>query len=551
MAIKKITVPDLGDAAEVEVIELLVSVGQSVNADDSLLVLESDKAAMEIPAPMSGLVTSIAVNLGDQVTTGAEMLSLDVESLEGADKPESIDNAEDEREPESIANSEDEPKSESIANSGEGSSAAVDANEIESVTVQVPDLGTEDEVDVIEIHVKEGDSVCLDDSLVTLESDKAAMEVPAPQDGKIEKLLLKIGDKVATGAAILVLKPVDIPKFEVQSNEPKEEINLNPAETKSSVAAESVPPRAEDSVKSLSFSSNVYAGPAVRKLARELGIDLAIVKGSGQKDRIVKEDIHAFVRNKMLQSGAVNTPTILVPDVDFSKFGPIEKVERSKLAKITAVNMHRNWSVVPHVAQFNEADVTDLEDFMNDLKAESKKKGIKLTFLPFLLKACEKALKEYPQFNVSLHSSGEYLIQKNYFHIGVAMATKAGLVVPVIKNVDQKSIWDLAKEVSELNGKAKERKLSIEDMQGSCFSISSLGAMGGTGFIPIVNAPEVAILGVAKTEIKPVYIEDEFKPRKMLPLTLSYDHKVLNGLDGGLFSTYLARILADVRHLTL
>ena len=549
MAIKKITVPDLGDAAEVEVIELLVSVGQSVTEDDSLLVLESDKAAMEIPAPMSGLVTSIAVNLGDQVTTGTEMLSLEVESLEETDGSKSIVNSEDGPKSESIANSEDEP--ESIANSGEDTSAADDTKEIESVTVQVPDLGTEDEVDVIEIHVKVGDSVCQDDSLVTLESDKAAMEVPAPQDGKIEKFLLKVGDKVTTGAAIAVVKPVDHPNSVAQPSVPKKEIDLNPAETKSSLASEAVPARVEDRVMPLSSSSNVYAGPAVRKLARELGIDLAIVKGSGQKDRIVKEDIHAFVKNKIAQPGAVNSIAMLVPDVDFSKFGPIEKVERSKLAKITAVNMHRNWSVVPHVAQFNEADVTDLEDFMNDLKAESEKKGIKLTFLPFLLKACEKALKEYPQFNVSLHSSGEYLIQKNYFHIGVAMATDAGLVVPVVKNVDQKSIWDLAKEVSELNGKAKERKLSIEDMQGSCFSISSLGAMGGTGFIPIVNAPEVAILGVAKTEIKPVYIEDEFKPRKMLPLTLSYDHKVLNGLDGGLFSTYLARILADVRHLTL
>ena len=549
MAIKKITVPDLGDAAEVEVIELLVSVGQSVTEDDSLLVLESDKAAMEIPAPMSGLVTSIAVNLGDQVTTGTEMLSLEVESLEETDGSKSIVNSEDGPKSESIANSEDEP--ESIANSGEDTSAADDTKEIESVTVQVPDLGTEDEVDVIEIHVKVGDSVCQDDSLVTLESDKAAMEVPAPQDGKIEKFLLKVGDKVTTGAAIAVVKPVDHPNSVAQPSVPKKEIDLNPAETKSSLASEAVPARVEDRVMPLPSSSNVYAGPAVRKLARELGIDLAIVKGSGQKDRIVKEDIHAFVKNKIAQPGAVNSIAMLVPDVDFSKFGPIEKVERSKLAKITAVNMHRNWSVVPHVAQFNEADVTDLEDFMNDLKAESEKKGIKLTFLPFLLKACEKALKEYPQFNVSLHSSGEYLIQKNYFHIGVAMATDAGLVVPVVKNVDQKSIWDLAKEVSELNGKAKERKLSIEDMQGSCFSISSLGAMGGTGFIPIVNAPEVAILGVAKTEIKPVYIEDEFKPRKMLPLTLSYDHKVLNGLDGGLFSTYLARILADVRHLTL
>ena len=297
--------------------------------------------------------------------------------------------------------------------------------------------------------------------------------------------------------------------------------------------------------------AEVYAGPAVRKLARELGVDLNIVQGSGAKNRIVKEDIQGFVKRRLSgieSSGSVNFG---VPDLDFSQFGQIEERKRSKLEKVTALNMSRSWSSVPHVAQFNEADVTDLEKFISEIKTEAEKKKIKLTYLPFLLKACAKTLAEYPKFNVSLHSSGEYVIQKKYCHIGIAVATEAGLLVPVVRDVDKKSIWDLASEVLELSSKAKERKLGIEDMQGACFSISSLGALGGTGFIPIVNSPEVGILGVAKTEVKPVFIDGEFKPRKMLPFTLSYDHRAVNGVDGGLFATYLTKVLTDVRHLIL
>ena len=557
MAIKKITVPDLGDATEVEVIELLVSVGQDVKENDSLLVLESDKAAMEIPAPMTGTVTSIAVNLGDQVTTGSEMLSLDIKGSEEVESSENIENSEEanlDEQAELAKNSLDKPEvRESPKEKEPKKSESSDSTKIStSLTIEVPDLGTDDEVDVIELHIKVGDFVGLDDPLVTLESDKAAMDVPAPHEGKIQELLIKLGDKVKTGSLIAVIKSVKEEQLESSSTEPEVKVDdANPEKPALAEPAENSLGRTEDSIESSLPSSGVYAGPAVRKLARELGVDLGAVNGTGAKNRIIKEDIHEYVKGRLNKPVSGGLVPVAVPDIDFSQFGDVEKVERSKLAKITAVNMHRNWTAVPHVAQFNEADVTDLETFMSELKAESEDKGIKLTFLPFLLKACEKALKEFPQFNVSLHSSGEYLIQKKYFHIGVAMATDAGLVVPVIKNVDQKSIWDLASEVVELNAKAKGRKLGVKEMQGACFTISSLGAVGGTGFIPIINTPEVAILGVARTEMKPLYMDGEFKPRKMLPFTLSYDHKVLNGIDGGLFSTYLARILADVRYLTL
>lgn len=561
MAIEKITVPDLGDASEVEVIELLVSVGQAVEENDSLLVLESDKAAMEIPAPMAGVVTSIAVNLGDQVSTGSEMLSLEIS---GSSADEDKSKAEETSEEKAAQKSEDfdakkqEPspvaQQPSEGSSGKGGQESV-------VTETVPDLGTDDEVEVIEVHYAAGDSVSIDDSLVTLESDKAAMDVPATVAGKVEELLLKVGDKVKTGDAILTVRSKsgssnpDAQATEAKSSETESKPDTKPDTKESAPKTEAEPaPAAPPSPPAQAIqkqSSKVHAGPAVRKLARELGIDLSEISGSGSKERIVKEDIHAYVKSKINAPAASVGVVTSIPDIDFSQFGEIEQVQRTKLEKLTSANMHRNWSAVPHVAQFNEADVTDLESFREGLKAEAEKKGVKMTFLPFLLKACAKALAEYPQFNVSLHSSGEYIIQKKYIHIGVAVATDAGLLVPVIRDVDKKSLWELAAEVVELSDKAKKRKLTPQEMQGGCFSISSLGAIGGTGFIPIVSAPEVAILGVSKTDIKPVYIDGEFKPRKMLPFTLSYDHKAVNGVDGGLFATYLAKVLGDIRHLVL
>lgn len=542
MATEKITVPDLGDASEVEVIELLVAVGDKVEENDSLLVLESDKAAMEIPAPMAGTVKSIDVNLGDQVSTGGPMMTLEVEGESGSKEEPVEETAAESEEPEEQA---EEPKAEVSAPVAEAGTESV-------ITLTVPDLGTDDEVEVIEVQVSAGDTIAADDSLVTLESDKAAMEVPATDGGVVEEVLLNVGDKVKTGANILKLKTASS-----APSTPKIEEPATSAEKPAPAAAPSAPEPAKSQPSSVptaatpSSSGKVYAGPAVRKLARELGVDLALVQGSGAKSRIVKEDVHEYVKSRISGAASGGPQVAAVPDIDFSQFGEVEQVPRTKMQKVTAANMQRNWSAIPHVAQFNEADVTELEAFRAELKVEAEKRGTKLTFLPFLLKACVKALTEYPQFNVSLHSSGEYVIQKKYYHIGMAVATEAGLVVPVIRDVDKKSVWDLAAEIIELTNKAKSRKLSLDEMQGACFTISSLGALGGTGFTPIINAPEVAILGVAKTEIKPVYMDGEFKPRKMLPFTLCYDHKAVNGLDGGLFADYLARMLTDIRQLVL
>jgi pyruvate dehydrogenase E2 component (dihydrolipoamide acetyltransferase) len=378
----------------------------------------------------------------------------------------------------------------------------------------------------------------------------------------VQEILVKVGDKVKKGASIvrILAEPVEdapaaIAPDAVVAIEPKvaepqtsdtSSADLRHAASVAPVPTPSGPVPGGDSAK-------VYAGPAVRKLARELGVDLTQVRGSGAKSRIIKEDIHGFVKTRINSPLAASSSIGIapVPDIDFSQFGEIEEIPRSKLHKLTAANMQRNWNAVPHVAQFNEIDISDLEEFRTSLKGEAEKKGVRMTFLPFLLKACASALAELPQFNVSLHSSGEYVVQKKYIHIGVAVATEAGLVVPVIRNVDKKSLWELAAEVIELSQKAKDRKLSREEMQGACFTISSLGAIGGTGFIPIVNAPEVAILGVAKTQIKPQYVGGQFVPRQMLPITLSYDHKAVNGVDGGLFVTHLEKVLSDIRNLIL
>ena len=552
MATEIIKVPDLGDAGDVEVIEIPVSVGQAVEENESLLVLESDKAAMEIPAPIAGVVKSIAVNLGDQVTTGAEILALEVLAEDGAEvaeaKPEEPESA---LEPE-LAESAPEQTgaAQPRVQSEETDSGAKAASE--SIEIAVPDIGSEDEVDVIEILVEAGDRIAADDPLLTLESDKAAMEVPSPHAGVVEAVLVEIGAKVKTGSAILRLR------VEIAESAPAPSAAIpEPDETAAPVPSVPAPapamaetPASAAAAASRDSGANVYAGPAVRKLARELGVDLTLIDGSGARGRVVKEDVHEFVKTSLSQPAA-GAPMAAAPDIDFSRFGDVEQVSRSKLAKVTAVNMRRNWNSVPHVAQFEEADVTELEEFRASLKPEAERRGVKLTPLPFLLKACAQTLREFPQFNLSIHSSGEYVIQKKYVHIGIAVATEAGLLVPVIRDVDRKSIWQLAEEVAEASAKARDRKLTPEDMQGACFTISSLGAIGGTGFIPIVNAPEVAILGVARTAIKPDWRDGEFVPRNMLPLTLTYDHKAVNGVDGGRFAAHLSALLSDIRRLLL
>lgn len=575
MTIENILVPDLGDASDVEVIELLVAVGDTVAEEDSLLVLESDKAAMEIPAPKAGVIKTVEVNLGDKVSSGSLIVTLEVDGA-AEDSAAPASSGESKSEEAEASGEAAQPAEQDPASSDGGEQLAAEPAQASLVDVLVPDLGTEDEVEIIEIAIAVGDTLSVDDTLMTLESDKAAMDVPSDRAGVVKEILVAVGDKVKNGDAIVRL----LAEQKAQSNaqqEPTQKADQRTAsETQKTApaadqgsgnAGAASPAPASPSTSSVtgspisspnspvpgSESAKVYAGPAVRKLARELGVDLTQVSGSGAKSRITKDDVHGFVKARLNAPAAVQGGAAIaaVPDIDFSQFGEIEEVPRSKLHKLTASNMQRNWNAVPHVAQFNEIDITDLEEFRASLKGEAERKGVKMTFLPFLLKACAKALAEYPQFNVSLHSSGEYLIQKKYIHIGVAVATDAGLVVPVIRDVDKKDLWELAAEVVELSNKAKARKLAPQDMQGACFSISSLGALGGTGFIPIVNAPEVAILGVAKTAVKPQFIDKEFVPRQMLPITLSYDHKAVNGVDGGLFVTYLDKLLSDIRNLVL
>jgi len=538
-----IKVPDLGETKDVEVIEILIKQGQSVRVNDSLLVLESDKAAMEIPAPKSGVVSKILVKVGDQVNAGDAFIEMEIEgaAVVPATAPVVAEKVT-EKVTENVAAPAAEP--------AKAAAAPAAATQKRLELISVPDIGGDNDVEVIEVHVKVGDDIAKEDTLVTLESDKAAMDVPSPLAGRITALKIKVGDKVSKGSAVL--------EIEVTSAAAPQKAAAAPVDAKLSAAASAPAPaaaRTQAIVEEAVGDGKVYAGPAVRKLARELGVDLTRVPGSGSRGRVQKEDLHGFVKARLQApasgSAAGGSGIPAVPDIDFSQFGEIETVPMTKLHKVTALNMHRNWLNVPAVAQFNEADVTELEEFRNAQRKDADKRGLRLTPMPFLLKACAKVLQEYKQFNVSLHSSGEHLIQKKYIHIGVAVATDAGLMVPVLRDVDKKTIWQLSAELAELTEKAKNRRLSKEDMQGACFTISSLGAIGGTGFTPIVNTPEVAILGVSKTQIKPVYINNAFVPRQMLPFSLCYDHRAVNGVDAGNFVTRLAEVLSDIRLLLL
>lgn len=550
MAVEKIQVPDLGGADEVEVIEVLVSAGDEISENDSIIVLESDKAATEIPAPKGGKVKNVLVKVGDKLSQGDPILELESAGGEAAEeKDDKQDKAAE------APKSEEKPKPEQKEATP---AAAKQGGAPQRREVRVPDLGGAEDVEVIDVLVSEGDELRAEDGMITLETDKAAMDVPAPFAGKVVSIKVKKGDRVSEGSPVLELESAEGGQAEAPAREEaqagetkaKAEAAGRKAEAVQETAAAQKPAAPAESAAS-GDEGEVYAGPAVRKLARELGVDLGQVKGSGTKGRVVKEDVHDFVKSRMqggaaaAAGGAAGVPA--VPDIDFSKFGEIEEVEMSKLHQVTAVNMQRAWLNVPHVTQFDEADVTELEAFREAQKKAAEKKGVKLTPLPFIIKACAVALAQYPQFNVSLHSSGKKLIQKKYVHIGVAVATPAGLMVPVVRDADRKTLWDIAAEVAELSDKAKERKLGREQMEGACFTVSSLGPIGGTGFTPIVNTPEVAILGVSKTQVKPVYRDGQFVPRTMLPFALSYDHRAVNGVDGGLFCTYLSQLLSDIR----
>ncbi len=535
-----IKIPDIG-ADSVEVIEICVAPGDEVAAEDSLVVLESDKASMEVPSPMAGKVLAIKLSEGDSVAEGDVILELEVAGEAAAAEPE----------PESAPEAE-APAAAEVAAAAEPAAAAAGAPSVELIAV--PDIGGGDGVEVIEVCVAEGDDIDEGDSLVVLESDKASMEVPAPKAGKVLSLKIAVGDKAGEGTPILELEVAGAPAAAAPAPAAPAAEKPAPAAPAPKQPAAAPSTSTAPAARANGSAAAVYAGPAVRKLAREFSIELVEVSGSGPKGRIVKEDLQRYVKQLVENRGAapVGGGAIpAVPEVDFAKFGEVDVQPLSKLHKLTAANMHRSWLNVPHVTQFDDADITELEDFRGGLKAEAERRGVKITPLPFLLKACAAALRSNPKFNASLSADGEHIVYKDYVHIGMAVDTPAGLVVPVIRDVDKKSIWELCAETAEMAKKAKDRKLSPADMQGGCFTISSLGNIGGTGFTPIVNTPEVAILGVSKLAVKPVWNGSEFVPRKMLPLSLSYDHRAINGGDAGRFFTELGELLGDIRRLVL
>ena len=435
-----------------------------------------------------------------------------------------------------------------------------------SKEILIPDIGDFDSVEVIEILVSVGDTVAVEDSIITVESDKASMEIPSPEAGVIKELKINIGDNVSEGGLLMVIEPsaneaISAPAVaaEPKAAEPAPEVKAV-APAPAAPAPKAVPaakpsPTAQiaKSINEEAFSK-AYASPAIRKFARELGVDLGSVGGSGRKSRITKDDVKSFVKKALSQGGATQGGGLGVapmPEIDFSKFGEIEVQPLSKINKLTGQFLHRNWVTIPHVTQFDEADITDLEAFRKSMVAEYKDAGVKITMLVFLMKAVVSALKAYPRFNSSLDATGENLIMKNYYNIGIAVATPDGLVVPVVNDVDRKSLVDLAKELGEISVKAREKKLKPSDMQGGCFTISSLGGIGGTKFTPIVNAPEVAILGASRSKMQPVWNGTEFEPRLVLPMSLSYDHRVIDGADGARFTSFLNRVLSDTRRLLL
>lgn len=600
MAEQQVKVPDIGGAEGAEVIELLVEVGDTVEVEQGLLVLESDKASMEIPSSLAGTVKEILVKVGDELAEGSPIAVIETGGEEDDTSEASADTrSEDDSETGAAESSSESKKSAKAKAASEDASGEADdeagAEESDDagsanaetgpreITIDIPDIGTEDAVDLIEFCAQVGDELDEGDSLVVLESDKASMEVPSPQAGKLVKWLVKEGSMVRQGDQLAVLEvsgsavgKAEKPSEEDSADQESTEKSASQSKASASTSGQSGNGKAASGEKSGAGAGKaaastaegsttpqggaseelVYAGPAVRKLAREFGVDVAQVVGTGPRDRILKEDVQAYVQRALSNSpggaaatGGAGIPAI--PEVDFANFGEVESVPRSKMDKLTAANMHRSWLNVPHVTQWDDADITELEDFRASLKSEAEKRGTRLTPVPFLLKACAIALRDNPKFNASLSADGEQLVYKQYFHIGMAVDTPAGLLVPVIRDVDQKSLWELADEVLDMAARARDRKLKPQEMQGGCFSISSLGSIGGRGFTPIVNAPEVGILGVSRASVQPVWDGEAFQPRTQLPLALSYDHRVVNGADAGRFLTQLVGLLGDIRRLLL
>lgn len=515
MAEQTIKIPDLGGASDVDVIELLVQAGDVIEAEASIATLEGDKASMDIPSPVAGKVVKLLINVGDKVSEGDDLMVVEV--ADGAAKTSDTS-------AEPAQQSNDEPAASEV---------------VSEQPVVVPDLGGADNVDVIEVNVAVGDRIEVEQPLLTLEGDKASMDVPSSLAGEVVEVKVKVGDKLSEGDVIALVKTASASPAKSAAKQ---------SEKTATPTTKAAPAKAQPAT-----SADVYAGPAVRRLAHELDIDLTKVKGSGNKGRITKDDIKRHLSGGSTGGGNFPFKLAPLPKLDFTKFGEVEVQPLSKINKATAANMARNWVGIPHVTQFDHADITDMEAFRQQQKGAAAAQGIKLTPIVFVMKAVVAALKEFPRFNASLDESGENLVMKKYFHVGVAVDTPNGLVVPVIRNVDKKSIMELAKELGEYSLKARKEGLSLADMQGGCFTISSLGGIGGTAFTPIVNAPEVAILGLSKSEMQPVYdkASGEFKARLMLPLSLSYDHRVIDGAVAARFSVFLASRLADIQTLLL
>ncbi|EPS1554534.1 pyruvate dehydrogenase complex dihydrolipoyllysine-residue acetyltransferase [Proteus mirabilis] len=521
--LKEVHVPDIG-GDEVEVTEVMVNVGDTISEEQSLITVEGDKASMEVPAPFAGVVKEIKIAVGDKVSTGS--LTMVFEVAGSAPAPSASAPA--------------------PAASAPAASAIKDVN--------VPDIGG-DEVEVTEVMVKVGDTIAEEQSLITVEGDKASMEVPAPFAGVVKEIKIAVGDKVKTGSLIMT--------FEVAGAAPAAQAPAAPAASTS--AAPSAPAKAPASAPAAKeeFVENeayVHATPVIRRLAREFGVNLAKVKGTGRKGRILREDVQSYVKEliKRAESAPANAggglPGMLPwPKVDFSKFGEIEEVELSRIQKISGANLSRNWVMIPHVNLFDEADITEVEEFrkQQNKEAEKKKLDVKITPLVFVMKAAAKALADMPRFNSSISEDGQKLILKKYINIGIAVDTPNGLVVPVFKDVNKKGILELSYELAEVSKKARAGKLTASDMQGGCFTISSLGGIGTTGFAPIVNAPEVAIMGLSRSSMKPVWNGKEFVPRLMLPMSLSFDHRVIDGADGARFITLINQYMSDLRRLVM
>ncbi len=572
-----VRVPNLGDIDEVEVTELCVSVGDLVGENDPIIVIESDKASMEVPAGVAGVIQSFAISLGDVVGEGSLIAHISVDTEETVAESETQKLSVDESKTETPIADVGSPASVSDVAASTADESPSSTNQKKDLDVLVPDLGDIDEVEVIEIGIAVGDSVSAGDLLLVLESDKASMEIPAEVGGEVIKLAVAVGDQVSAGSLIAVIATTDAGNVALvsensaglgsKSKQTKRESKEDKTESVDAKGATNAPTKKPEASPSLAETAaasasavdkNIYAGPAVRRLARELGVDLAAITGTGNRGRLTKDDVKIYVKSQLKQESAGSGAGVTggagipaVPEIDFSRFGEIEAVPLSRIQKQVAVNMHRSWLNVPHVTQHGKADITELEAFRKGLKPEAAARELSLTPLAFLVKACCHALEAYPKFNSSLHSDGSQIIVKKYMHIGIAVDTPGGLVVPVIRDANKMGIWQLCEAIGSLAEKARNKKLAMDDLSGGTFTISSLGAIGGTGFTPIVNTPEVAILGVANSAMEPVWEGAEFSPKLMLPLSLSYDHRVINGVDGGQFMLLLSQILSDIRRLAL